>query len=255
MDALEQDSDIDWEFCIICQKDANEKLQCPAESSHRRAGAEIGHGYNSLANNILDFQNLGVETPFSKLSVTNEETLASILMGKKAKWHKTCRLKYNTTKLDRLRKRVYDDENANEEETVRKSSRLNTKPAAGERFSTKCFFCDDDTVSQPLHSVTTFDVDRRVRRIATEHEDTLILAKLSAGDMIATEAVYHGACLSKYYNKDRASSKITERNVESTLRGIALAEVIAYMQELRAESKNCTFKLAELTKVYQNVLE
>ena len=27
------------------------------------------------------------------------------------------------------------------------------------------------------------------------------------------------------------------------------------MQELRAESKKCTFKLAELSKLYQNVLE
>ena len=50
-------------------------------------------------------------------------------------------------------------------------------------------FCNDDTVSQPLHSVTTFDVNHRVRRIATEHEDTLILAKLRAGDMIMVYAL------------------------------------------------------------------
>ncbi len=73
--------------------------------------------------------------------------------------------------------------------------------------------------------------------------------------MIATEAVYHSICLSKYYNKERANNKGPERNEDSILKGIALAEVIAYMKEQRADNKKCTFRLADLTKMYQNVLE
>ena len=37
-------------------------------------------------------------------------------------------------------------------------------------------------------------------KIAHELQDTMILGKLSEGDMIATEAVYHAKCLATYYN-------------------------------------------------------
>ena len=61
---------------------------------------------------------------------------------------------------------------------------------------------------QALHLVlvTTFSVDRRVRKIATETNDTTILAKLSQGDMITIEAHYHTKCLISYYNKSRTKN-------------------------------------------------
>ncbi len=114
MNNSERNSDIDWDSCVICQKKELDKLQCPAESTHRRAGAAIGTGYTSLAQNILEFQNLGVDTPFSKISCTSVEGLSSVLLEKKAKWHKTCHLKYNTTKLERLRKCINESSTANE---------------------------------------------------------------------------------------------------------------------------------------------
>ena len=44
-------------------------------------------------------------------------------------------------------------------------------------------------------------VSHRVRDIARETEDTKILAKLSEGDMVAIESLYHCKCLVAYYNK------------------------------------------------------
>ena len=59
-----------------------------------------------------------------------------------------------------------------------------------------------------------------VRRCALELEDTALLAKLAAGDMIAIEAKYHNNCLRSLYNKarqaapkgnDRMPTEITEK--------------------------------------------
>ena len=46
---------MDWNLCIICQKDSKDELQCPANSKRQDEGA----GYSSLALNIQEIQKLG----------------------------------------------------------------------------------------------------------------------------------------------------------------------------------------------------
>ena len=58
-----------------------------------------------------------------------------------------------------------------------------------------CFFYGD--VSDDLHDVSTFMIDKRVRECALELQDTVLLAKLSVGDLISQEAKYHAICLIK----------------------------------------------------------
>jgi len=58
-----------------------------------------------------------------------------------------------------------------------------------------CFFCDLPADEELLHSVTTFEVDRRVKECALVLSDNRLLAKLAVGDMIALEAQYHSRCL------------------------------------------------------------
>ena len=60
-----------------------------------------------------------------------------------------------------------------------------------------CFFCDAP-VEQDYHKAATKKLDINVRKMATELKDTLLLAKLSSGDMIATDAVYHKHCLTGF---------------------------------------------------------
>ena len=64
-----------------------------------------------------------------------------------------------------------------------------------------CFFCDETTGD--FHKAETISLDNRVRHIATELRDTKLFAKLSVGDMIAIDAVYHFKCLTSFYNKHR----------------------------------------------------
>ena len=158
-------------------------------------------------------------------------------------------LRFNSTKLQRLRKRSLetpeDDKN-----NKRKSIRRTNVQSRTEKFPEKCFFdCGDELNKQALHSVTTFSVDRRVRKIATETNDTTILAKLSQGDMIAIEAHYHTECPISYCNKSLTKNEENQRDPNAVLYGVALAEIVAFVDEQRIESKITLFKLADLIKM------
>ena len=105
----------------------------------------------------------------------------------------------------------------------------------------------------------TWLVDEKVRRCAELIEDSRLLGKLSAGDMIATEAKYHPECLLNLYhraariqpsqNTDQESDGHTaELNSES----LALADVIGYMENIKCNDVTpSVFKLSELTETVQ----
>ena len=83
-------------------------------------------------------------------------------------------------------------------------------------------------VSESLHHASTFGLDARVRQCALQLQDQNLLAKLSAGDLIAMErAKYHNQCLISLYNG--ASRQTKESDDTYTIsQGIALAELVAY---------------------------
>ena len=64
-----------------------------------------------------------------------------------------------------------------------------------------CFFCGQAAGDDGLHEVTTFQVDQRVRECAKLAGDSMLLAKLSSGDMVALEAKYHSKCLLALYHR------------------------------------------------------
>ena len=145
-----------------------------------------------------------------------------------------------------------EDDKNNKRKSIRRTNVLSRT----ERFPEKCFFdCGDELNKQALHLVTTFSVDRRERKIATETNDTTILAKLSQGDMIAIEAHYHTKCFISYCNKSRTKNEEHQRNPNAVLYGVALAEIVAFIEEQRIESEITVFKLADLIKMYSNRLE
>ena len=50
-------------------------------------------------------------------------------------------------------------------------------------------------------------INLRVKECALQLQDEILLAKLSAGDLISQEAIYHGKCLASLYNKARKFHK------------------------------------------------
>lgn len=71
-----QNTQIDWGKCVLCQVDTSESISCPSNSKRGTDGA----GYKTTAENLLAFDELdegeGIETSFKK---------------HEAKWHDSCR--------------------------------------------------------------------------------------------------------------------------------------------------------------------
>ena len=114
---------------------------------------------------------------------------------------------------------------------------------------------------EDLHEATTFTVDLKVRECAMLLQDMDLIRKLAGGDLIAQEAKYHVKCLVKLYNRKRAHED-SSKNDHDSLRvneGIALAELLAYIEDVRSEcspdDENLTMlQLSDLTKLYKNRL-
>ena len=78
---------------------------------------------------------------------------------------------------------------------VKKRLRTCFTPAPIGQGST-CFFCDAGICDEEVvHRAVTKNLDSNVRFMATELRDTKLLARLSVGDMTASDAVYHKNCI------------------------------------------------------------
>ena len=85
-----------WNQCVLCQKDTSEKLCCPAES--RRSN--VGSGYQTIADNLPAFSKIGCLPKTIDLSKLDDgEGIQTTFEHHKARWHDSCRLEYNKTKL------------------------------------------------------------------------------------------------------------------------------------------------------------
>lgn len=234
--------------CIFCQESTTEVLQCPGNL--RRAGIAIGTGYNTLASNILRFNEIGcLPTPLDVARLDDGNGIATTFIERNAKWHKTCSNKFNNLKLQRAEKRNPDKTDC---PLPTKFTRKSSNSSANVKSC--CFFCDDD--SGTLHQASTFNMDIRVRECALKLQDKVLLAKLSAGDLMSQEAVYHSKCLVALYNKAQRASDSDESGSEKVIQGIALAQLVAYIEETRAESADSilVFRLAELSQMYSTRL-
>ncbi len=78
-----------------------------------------------------------------------------------------------------------------------------------------------------LQAYTKHQPTISMRECALEVEDTALLTKLAAGDMIAIDAVYHHKCLCSLYNRARHAAFKNDDEGESCLHGIAFAELVA----------------------------
>ena len=96
-------------------------------------------------------------------------------------------------------------------------------------------------------------LDQDVRRMATELQDSLLLARISSGDLMATEAKYHFNCLSafrnKYWSTQRAQKSSSNSQEEEVIQVQVFAGLTLYTEE-SIESGNYIFKLSELHSVY-----
>ncbi|KAG0720472.1 hypothetical protein GWK47_048454 [Chionoecetes opilio] len=240
-----------WELCIQCQAETDEPLQCPLRSTMKPSGS----GYASLTEDLLQFKGLRhMPMEFNVNRLNDGDGVEATLRTHSAQWHKKCRLKFN--------KKMFDHQIRGESASGQQSSTgtptVHTRSAAAHRLpqSTEpiCFFCNKPAGTADLHEAATKEIDKNVRRCATELGITELLAKLSAGDMIAIEAKYHRNCLRALYNKIRPAALKDED--ADRLHGIAFAELVVFMEDMHAdEDKAPVFKLLDVANLYKTRLE
>ena len=101
-------------------------------------------------------------------------------------------------------------------------------------------------------------MDKKVRDCTIFLSDGKLIAKLSAGDLVALEAKYHTACLVSFYNQvrnRRSASLRVSINTTSDLEELAFAQLVAYIDEKLASEEIPMFKMSELTKFFSSKLE
>lgn len=152
----------DWRSCILCQQITSESLQCPADSMKTDNVA----GYLSLTRNITRFHDLKQLPICLDIERLDEGPgMAPTLQLHQAKWHKSCCLKFNNTKLKRAEKRSAPQDDPT---VMKKYTRSSDQHKKEENM---CFFCEDLTSAEPLHEACIFQIDGHVRKCAVNLQD------------------------------------------------------------------------------------
>ena len=243
-----------WDLCILCQVEhPTEKLSCPA--SLERTNLDPLKTYQNILNNLHRFAELR-KLPFEKEHISDEHfNNPQTFLEKKGKFHRTCQLKINTLKLERLEKslakqRCADESEAEKCEPVaecRRTERINNKE--DEKIDTVCFFCHKE--EGKLHVASTYYLNDRVFHIAKLLNNVEIISKLTEKDMMAWEAVYHSDCLIKFYKKGKEIDEKERSDFDTLVACTAFAELTEYMSDCAEEDKNTIFKLDDFIKLYE----
>ena len=180
--------------------------------------------------------------------------LANVFIENRDIFHKTCINKYDQQKLERKRKQT----NLQQESDSKSPQRMTRRSLSAHNFTKSCYICEGHDGGDQ-HECQTLQVDRHVRKIANELGDKKLLAKLSEGDMVAAEAMYHSKCLVQLYNRCRSHThfKTGAESDRDRIKGIALPEVVSFIEnsiELSEEGVSPVFHLNELLKLHKQEL-
>lgn len=237
----------DWNICCLCQKKTNEELKSPrGQQPHEH------DGYTMIATNIPLFHAINkMPIVLDPARLDDGDGLEGTLRKNDAKYHQSCRLMFNNTKLERARRRT---ERAQPEECQARLRRTTLE-------KNMCFICEKEASSSELRQVMTMNLNNRLNECARNLNDRRLLAKLSAGDAIALELRYHLECLTDLYNRERSHLRATKRHEpecapEEDAHSQAFSELITYLVETSRSSEDPTvFRLADLVNLYINRLE
>ena len=217
-------------------------MRCPL--CHRNCDAR--NVYQTFLQNVEEFRNL--EALPVDLSFGPEFT-ADLFLDEKAKWHRSCHQKFTASRLQQAkdRKRKQDEDEGNLRCLKRQSLEANMP---------LCIFCGKQN-SEKLHYYATRNAEVFLRTMASEMGHNEMFAKLSSGDLVATEAKYHFSCLTKYRNQYRSylreKNKTTDERYEQA-KARTFVELVSYI-ECAIEEGTYLFKIKELLDMYQNRLK
>ena len=263
----------DWSLCAICQEQKKEPLQCPANNK-RAVNEHVRTSYTTFSENLQKFVELGGPLPTEiNISRLDEgDGIEKTLLRNKAKFHPSCRYKFNNTQLKRRASAIENNasstsHNADDEmeyieplvPPVPKVPRRQSVLGENVCCLSHITLCDKEANVAEMRRASTYQIDENMRKSATLLQDSILLSKLSGGDAISNELKYHPGCLITLYRKAAETSKEEEtcadKHDDQMLRGLAFAELTEYLEERRNEDSMVGFRLAELVSLYSQRLE
>ncbi|CAG9820342.1 unnamed protein product [Phaedon cochleariae] len=224
-ESLPRDWQTDWDACVLCQEETSEDLTHPGRSLK----ADKSVGYSKLAENLEEFQKLGqVPLGVNVSALDVGAGLKETLIAREAKWHKSCYLKFSTSKLERAKKRPSTD-------PIPTTSPVKTRRSKESFCPDACLFCSlAGTRSNGLSKVCTMHCSEDIFEAAKRMKDTQMLAKIAgAGDLVALEALYHNRCRAKYINRVKRATSL-DKTAASLVALLLLDELVdLYAQQRR----------------------
>ncbi|XP_068680603.1 probable DNA double-strand break repair Rad50 ATPase [Montipora foliosa] len=203
--------DFFWDRCIICQRISETPLKCPLNAN--TTDIERGEVYKNFLENANEFQSqsfLPVELKLDLSTATVE-----LLIANRASWHKSCRLRFTTSKLEKAKERQ-SAKRKRETEEEESRTRRNSQRRQASKNNEVCIFYKKDS-DEILHDFTSLAVDKKIRDMAKELEDFELLSSISGGDLVAIEAQYHIGCLTKFRNSHRSLKRKEDNMDEDSL--------------------------------------
>ena len=89
--SAQTDTDTIWDMCVLCKEVTQERLVSPQEVS-----------YKAIAECIQEFQKLNcLPYNINVVRLANDGGIVATLITINAKWHKTCRNRFDNQKLQR----------------------------------------------------------------------------------------------------------------------------------------------------------
>jgi hypothetical protein len=156
-------------------------------------------GYRTLSKNISEFAKINeMPIPLDIRRIDEGDGIEAAFIKNEAQYHESCRLMFNNTKLQRVQKRHQPPDTSLSDiplsfKFTRKSS---TAPTEERSLHLEgCFICEKQASRSELREAMTMQLNTRLHQCAQNLQDQNPLAKLSAGDVVAHELKYHGACL------------------------------------------------------------
>lgn len=192
---------------------------------------------------------LPVTLPFDE-SITSDD-----LVNNQAQWRRTCDGKFSKCKLERAkRKRDYEEAGPSGDGTQKKRQKVRHSMTKN-----SCIFCSKS--DSQLHEFMTMDADQNIRRMVTDLQDTAVLSRIAAGDVVAVDGMYHLNYLTEFRNRHhtflRAERKRNDSDGSQTekkkIEARAVIELTSYI-ETSVEEETFCFKFSELRHMYEERL-
>ena len=249
-----------WINCFLCQSTTSESLVNPSLNTRlKQHPEELDVTLRGVINNIETLKHFGdfpsdIDVDDIFAGVTDVNDIVNLLKSNNVVWHKGCKSKVDNQKVKRAqvkRAKAHDIVSTSPVKTCRLSNECSGQVQA--EASQLCLLCEK-AGGKSLRRAATFGLDDKVRRCATIIGDKTLIRKLSSGDMVAIDAVYHLKCLAKLY-RQAASIESTEdeENYQiSFLKAQTFADLISHMESQRGTL--VVFKMADIATLYSDRL-